>query len=101
MADAQSPAVESLRKEQKSQAKTERELTPDQKLERALKDTFPASDPIAYTPQRAGKADQKLETHPTLRQKSRALLQRLKRRTAPGTRTAVSWKRPPSETGEH
>lgn len=47
MADAQSPAVESLRKEQKSQAKAERELTPDQKLERALKDTFPASDPVA------------------------------------------------------
>lgn len=47
MADTQSPAVESLRKEQKSQAKVERELTADQKLERALKDTFPASDPVA------------------------------------------------------
>ena len=47
MANAQSPAVESLRKEQKSQAKGERELTPDQNLERALKDTFPASDPVA------------------------------------------------------
>lgn len=47
MANTQSPAVESLREEQKSQAKAERELTPDQKLERALKDTFPASDPVA------------------------------------------------------
>jgi hypothetical protein len=47
MADPQSPAVESLRREQKSQEKAERELTPDQKLEKALKDTFPASDPVA------------------------------------------------------
>lgn len=47
MANDQSPAVESLRKEQKSQEKADRELTPDQKLERALKDTFPASDPVA------------------------------------------------------
>ena len=47
MANDQSPAVESLRREQKSQEKAERELTPDQKLERALKDTFPASDPVA------------------------------------------------------
>lgn len=47
MPDPQSPAVESLRKEQNSQAKAERELTPDQKLDRALKDTFPASDPAA------------------------------------------------------
>jgi len=46
MANEQSPAVESLRQEQKSQRKEERELTPDQKLERALKDTFPASDPV-------------------------------------------------------
>lgn len=47
MADPQNPAVESLRREQKFQEKAERELTPDQKLERALKDTFPASDPVA------------------------------------------------------
>ncbi|MGO4407928.1 hypothetical protein AB4Z10_27160 [Bosea sp. RAF48] len=47
MADPQSPAVESLRQEQKSQKKAERKLTSDQKLERALKDTFPASDPVA------------------------------------------------------
>ncbi|MGO4405698.1 hypothetical protein AB4Z10_15725 [Bosea sp. RAF48] len=47
MANDQSPAVESLRREQKSQEQAERELTSDQKLERALKDTFPASDPVA------------------------------------------------------
>ena len=47
MANDQSPAVQSFRREQKSQEKAERELTPDQKLERALKDTFPASDPVA------------------------------------------------------
>jgi hemolysin activation/secretion protein len=47
MANEQSPAVESLRQEQKTQRKEERELTSDQKLERALKDTFPASDPVA------------------------------------------------------
>lgn len=47
MANEQNPGVESLRQEQKTQRKEERELTPDQKLERALKDTFPASDPVA------------------------------------------------------
>lgn len=47
IANEQNPAVESLRQEQKTQRKEERELTPDQKLERALKDTFPASDPVA------------------------------------------------------
>lgn len=41
------PAVESLRREQKTQRREERELTPDQKLDKALKDTFPASDPVA------------------------------------------------------
>ncbi|CAH1690437.1 conserved hypothetical protein [Hyphomicrobiales bacterium] len=60
MADARSPAVESLRKEQKSQAKQEWELTPDQKLERALKDTFPASDPVAeQVPITPGAAEEK------------------------------------------
>ena len=47
MANDQSPAVESLHREQKSQEKAERELALDQKLERKLKDTFPASDPVA------------------------------------------------------
>lgn len=32
MANEQSPAVESLRQEQRTQRKEERELTPDQKL---------------------------------------------------------------------
>lgn len=47
MADDDNPAVESLRQEQVAQRKEEREMTADQKLERALKDTFPASDPVA------------------------------------------------------
>lgn len=47
MAQEKSPAVESLKQEQKTQRQEEREMTPDQKLERALKDTFPASDPVA------------------------------------------------------
>lgn len=47
MKDKKNPAVESLREEQKAQRKEERETTVDQKLEKALKDTFPASDPVA------------------------------------------------------
>jgi hypothetical protein len=47
MKDKKNPAVESLREEQKAQRKEEREATVDQKLEKALKDTFPASDPVA------------------------------------------------------
>lgn len=47
MEDEKNPAVESLREEQKGQRKEERETTVDQKLEKALKDTFPASDPVA------------------------------------------------------
>lgn len=35
------------RQEQKTQKKADRELSSDEKLERALKDTFPASDPMA------------------------------------------------------
>ncbi|MDR6830936.1 hypothetical protein J2X48_004749 [Bosea sp. BE271] len=60
MANTRSPAVESLREEQKSQARAERELTPDQKLEKALKDTFPASDPVAaQVPITPGAAEEK------------------------------------------
>lgn len=40
---SESPAVRSLRKEQKQQSA----LTPEQELEKGLKDTFPASDPIS------------------------------------------------------
>jgi hypothetical protein len=42
---AQSPAVQSLKQEQ-DKAKT---LSPDQELEKGLKDSFPASDPISVT----------------------------------------------------
>jgi hypothetical protein len=45
--EKKSPAVKSLEQEQKAQRKEEREMTVDQKLEKALKDTFPASDPVA------------------------------------------------------
>lgn len=41
------PAKESLRKEQKEQRRAEREHSKDALLDRALKDTFPASDPVA------------------------------------------------------
>lgn len=60
MANEQSPAVESLREEQKSKRKDERDLTADQKLEKALKDTFPASDPLAeQVPIKPGAAEEK------------------------------------------
>jgi hemolysin activation/secretion protein len=60
MASDHNPAVESLRQEQKDQRKKERELTPDQKLEKALKDTFPASDPVAeQVPITPGSAEEK------------------------------------------
>lgn len=42
-----SPAVESLHKEQRAQRKAERESTGDQGLDKALKGTFPASNPVA------------------------------------------------------
>lgn len=41
------PAIESLRKEQHAQRKAGREVTADQQLDKALKETFPTSDPIA------------------------------------------------------
>ncbi len=49
------PAKESLRKEQKEQRKFAREHGKDAELDRALKDTFPASDPVAaQTPSKPG-----------------------------------------------
>jgi len=49
------PATESLRKEQKEQRKAAREHGKDAELNRALKDTFPASDPVAtQTPIKPG-----------------------------------------------
>jgi hypothetical protein len=55
MTTTANPAKESLRKEQKEQRKTERERGPDAELDEALKDTFPASDPVAaQTPIKPG-----------------------------------------------
>lgn len=55
MTTTANPAKESLRKEQKEQRKAEREHGKDAELNRALKDTFPASDPVAIeTPTKPG-----------------------------------------------
>ena len=55
MTTTANPAKESLRKEQKEQRKAEREHGKDAELNRALKDTFPASDPVAtQTPVKPG-----------------------------------------------
>lgn len=35
---------------------------PSRDLDEALEETFPASDPIAYTPMRAGKEDKKVDS---------------------------------------
>ncbi len=57
MHPSHNPAKESLRKEQKEQRKAEREQGKDALLNRALKDTFPASDPVAMeTPVKPGAA---------------------------------------------
>ena len=49
------PAKESLRKEQKEQRQAAREHGKDAELNRALMDTFPASDPVAtQTPIKPG-----------------------------------------------
>jgi hypothetical protein len=37
----------------------------DKELDEALQDTFPASDPIAFTPRRAGKTDHHIEEPPS------------------------------------
>ncbi len=47
MNETVSPARESLRKEQKEQREAERKHGKDALLDKALKDTFPASDPVA------------------------------------------------------
>ncbi|MGO4736590.1 hypothetical protein AB4099_08605 [Bosea sp. 2KB_26] len=41
------PAIESLRTEQQAQRRAGRERADDQRLDNALKETFPASDPVA------------------------------------------------------
>lgn len=43
----ENPAVESLRQEQDIRREEKRGKISDQKLTEALKDTFPASDPVA------------------------------------------------------
>lgn len=57
------PAKESLRKEQKEQRKAEREHGKDAELDKALEETFPASDPVAVqtpiTPGEPGKGKPK------------------------------------------
>ena len=45
-AKAESPAVRSLERERKKQAK-DKTSTSEQELEEGLEDTFPASDPVA------------------------------------------------------
>ncbi|CAM5198499.1 hypothetical protein ARD30_16515 [Bosea thiooxidans] len=58
MTTTANPAKESLRKEQKAQRKAEREHGKDAMLDRALKDTFPASDPVAaQEPTKPGSKD--------------------------------------------
>jgi len=49
MANSANQAVESLRKEQRKQREDEKKAGSkgDKQLDKALKDTFPASDPIA------------------------------------------------------
>ena len=55
MTETANPPKESLRKEQQEQRETERKLGKDGLLEKALKDTFPASDPVAaQTPVKPG-----------------------------------------------
>ena len=53
------PAKESLRQEQQEQREAAKK-GPDAELDKALKDTFPASDPIAaQAPTKPGAADDK------------------------------------------
>lgn len=47
MATIKNPAKDSLRQEQKQQRKEDRETPHDEQLHKALKNTFPASDPVA------------------------------------------------------
>lgn len=47
VATTHNPAKESLRKEQAEQRKAAKHTDQDAELTKALKDTFPASDPVA------------------------------------------------------
>ncbi len=54
------PAKESLRKEQKQQREAARRRGTDDELDEALKETFPASDPLAtQTPIKPGGKDKR------------------------------------------
>ena len=54
------PAKESLRKEQKQQREAARRRGTDAELDEALKETFPASDPLAtQTPIKPGGKDKR------------------------------------------
>lgn len=46
---ARSPAVRSLKREQRKQDAEDTESLEEQELEEGLKDTFPASDPVSVT----------------------------------------------------
>jgi predicted ABC-class ATPase len=62
MAHSSNQAVESLRKEQKEQRKEEKQMggSAEKQLDKALKDTFPASDPVApQSPVKAGAPEQR------------------------------------------
>ncbi|WP_449256043.1 hypothetical protein [Bosea sp. (in: a-proteobacteria)] len=55
MSATPNPAKESLRKEQKQQREAARKRDGDDALDEALKETFPASDPVAtQTPIKPG-----------------------------------------------
>lgn len=62
MAHSANQAVESLRKEQREQRRDEKKAggSTEKQLDKALKDTFPASDPVApQTPVKAGAPKQR------------------------------------------
>jgi hypothetical protein len=55
MTTSTNPAKESLRKEQREQRQASRKQGKDAELDKALADTFPASDPVAMeTPTKSG-----------------------------------------------
>lgn len=55
MTTSTNPAKQSLRKEQREQRQASRKQGKDAELDKALEDTFPASDPVAMeTPTKPG-----------------------------------------------
>ena len=60
MSTSTNPAKESLRKEQKQQREAVRKHGKDAELEKALEDTFPASDPVSQqAPTTPGAAEER------------------------------------------